>query len=150
MATFTSSLYTQQLQGKAVLPSAAGFTQQVRRAFATVAVTTALAAADVLQFFNVPKNATLVDLALFADDLDSGGPTITLNVGDDAGATSLYNASAIGGTGGVDRSPVRTALGKVYAQDTLVFGTVQAAATAKVAGNVSLLMLYTLDGNAVS
>lgn len=146
MASFNSTNYNNQQLGLTPKPSPAGETRQVRRMYASVAVTSALALNDVLNFFTLPRGARIVDAALYSTDLDTGGPTITIDVGDLDGAATIFSASTAAQAGTFDRSPVKSVIDKQYLVDTLIKGTIHAAATTPAAGTVYLTVWYTHDG----
>jgi hypothetical protein len=149
LANYDNSDYTKEAAGRkqVTTPDHAGSVMCLMR---TVAVDTALALNDVLRFGYLPRGATIVDAKLICDDLDSAGPTITINIGDAAVPARIFAASVAGGTGAVDNHPVNSALGFQYTAKTLIQGVIAAAATTKVAGNVTLVILFTMDGQAVS
>lgn len=149
MAIYNNSDYVKEAAGRkqVTTPDHAGEVYCLSR---TIAVDTALALADVLNFGVLPKGAKIVDAKLVSDDLDSAGPTITINVGDAASAARIFAASTIAGTGGVDNRPVAAAYGFQYTAKTAIFGTIAAAATTKVAGNVTLILFFTMDGEPTS
>lgn len=148
MAQYNSTDYTAQLAGRKVA-AAPGLREALYTARAQVAVDTSLAANDVLNFFYLPDGAVVEDMELIPDDLDSGGPTITINVGDAGSATRYFNAATGAGTGTRNKM-LQSAMGYQISGKTLIFGTIQAAATTKVAGNVTLVAYYKMPGKAVS
>lgn len=150
MAAYSNSDYTKESLGKkqVTTPEHAGNALVLMR---TVAVDTALALNDTLNFGYLPKGAKIVDAKLICDDLDSNGaPTITLDVGDAASAQRIFAASVAPQSGAVDNHPVNAALGFQYTAKTAIIGTVHAAGTTKVAGNVTLIILFTMDGEPTS
>lgn len=148
MASFPSTIYTSQLAGRSNT-AAPGLRSALYEARFQVAVTSALALNDVLDFGFLPKDAVIEDMELISDDLDSGGPSITLDVGDAGSATRYFSANNIAGTGGRAKM-LQAAMGFQLTDRTLVFGTVHAAATTPAAGNVTLAVYYKLPGNPVS
>ena len=80
----------------------------------SVSLTTALAAADVIELVKIPNNAVLLDFTMDVTDLDTNAtPTLTLDIGDDAVANRFVAASSIGQAGG------RLTYGEDGAADTL-------------------------------
>lgn len=122
---------------------------------ADIAVTTALASADILEFFPLPPDHVPVDFVLAPDDLDSGS-SITISVGLlNTGKTDISTASADGGavwmsadTGartGVIGRPTARALWRTSPDATtkrMVGAKIAAAAATAVAGTVSGIMTY--------
>ena len=65
---------------------------------ATFTLTSALAAADVIQMINVFKGETVLGVVCSSADLDSG-TTVTFDIGDDADPDYFVDGSAIAQTG---------------------------------------------------
>lgn len=148
MAALNSSLYTKQAAGRSPVPSGplaagAGIHQQATVAIPATGAGTALN--DTVGLFYVPKGAILVGFTLDSDDLDTGGPTITWDVGDSGSATRILSASTVSQAGGAARALI-TALGYQFTADTAIFATVHAAATTKAAGNISASISYVMGG----
>lgn len=122
---------------------------------ATIAVTTALASADILEFFNLPPDHVPVDCVLDPDDLDTGS-AITISVGLlNTGKTDLSTAAAEGGAvwiatstaaqTGVIARPTTKNLWRVTPSATLsrMFGAkITAAAATAAAGTVGATLSY--------
>lgn len=117
---------------------------QVARAVVTCAA--APATTDTLNFFYMPPNARVVDAYLYPTDMDTGGPTLTLNIGDAALQTRLFSA-APAGAGAVTKLSQAGAFGYQYPSTgkTLVTGVAQANATTPAAGSVELVVVYYVD-----
>jgi hypothetical protein len=110
----------------------------------SAAVTTSLALNDTLTGPSIPAGAYLVDVLLMSTDIDSNGsPTVTLDVGISGAATKFIAASTVGQTGGIAHMGGTTGLGYTPAADTPVIVTVSAAGATKVAGTITLAILYT-------
>lgn len=107
-------------------------------------LTAALALNDVINMVKIPAGATIFDLILVSDDLDTNGaPTITFDVGDSAAPSYYILASTIGQTSGIERIAAHP---KTYtAEDMLSVKVSAGPATGAVAGNISLTALYTMD-----
>lgn len=147
MTTFNTTLYNDQSGGKVPLATPAGDAKNVKRAFGSVVVPNTLALNDLINFLQLPPGAKIVDTFLMSDDLDSNGtPLITVSVGDADGAATIFNASAIAQTGGIDRNPVHTCIDKQYLVKTTLQGKVTAVAATKAQGTIGLCVLFTLDG----
>lgn len=148
MANFNSTVYTAQLAGRTTT-AAPGLRSAIYAARFQVVVTSALALADILNFGYLPKDAVIEDMELIPDDLDSAGPSITLDVGDAGSATRYFSAATGAGTGTRNKM-LQTAMGYQLTDRTLIFGTVHAAAATPAAGNITLQVYYKLPGNPVS
>src|SRR3989304_3625397 len=83
---------------------------------ATYALTAALVVNDVIQMFKLPSGATVHEVILASDDLDSNGtPAIALDVGDATAANRFIAASTVARTGGVARADQAAGIGHQYA-----------------------------------
>ncbi|HEY2481584.1 MAG TPA: hypothetical protein VGI30_05235 [Caulobacteraceae bacterium] len=127
-----------------------GLKGSLKVASAIVAVTNALALNDIVNFFYLPAGATVRAVKLIASTpLDTNGaPTLTIDVGY-AGHTADFLSQSLAGSSatGVDSVDVfATAYDVQLAADTLVFATIHAAGTTKVAGKLRLEITYTVDG----
>lgn len=149
MATITSTQVNRGDQARAGIPGVIG----VKGVAAHPATGDGSAAGDILQMVTVPKGATILDMALSAEDLDTNAtPTITLSVGDGDDDDRFIVASTVAQAGGIVRLGVGVAAAdidgahgfKYTAQDTIDVKIVAAAAT-KAAGNITLTVWYTLD-----
>lgn len=124
----------------------------VKATYAVPASGDGTAADDIIQMVKVPKGATILDVTLTSEDLDSNGtPTIVLDVGDGDDPDRFIDGSNVAQAGGVARlgSGVAAAAtdGLFYtytAEDTIDVKVVTAAAT-KAAGNITLAVLYTME-----
>lgn len=148
MAAFSSTTYTAQLAGRE-MTAAPGLRSTIYSARFQIALTSGAALNDTLNFGFMPLNAVIEDAQLICDDLDTGGPTITIDVGDALSGTRLFSASTAGGTG-TRASCLQAALGYQYPARTAVTGLIKAAATTPAAGNITLLIFYKLPGNPTS
>lgn len=150
MPNYNSTLYVAQLAGRSVVPGP-GLARQVLCAIASVAVDTSLAAADILNFFFMPRGAEVVDGFLKATDVDSNGsPTITIHLGDAGVATRFFTSSVVGQAGTIDRNMNTGGFGYQFTAKTLVFGTIAVVAATKVAGTVWAALFYRMPGEATS
>ena len=116
--------------------------------FATVTCTAALSTADTANFFVVPKGFRLLYAQISASDMDTGGPTLTINVGDSGSAARIFSASAVGGTGTASVAMVAATVGFLYTADTTVTAVAQANATTPAAGTVTLCLIGRYEGTA--
>lgn len=110
---------------------------------ASVAVTTALAINDTLEFGYVPADARIVSAWLKSDDIDSGGsPAIAISVGDAGDTSRFFTTSVVGQAGTANFTPNAKGLNATYTTKTKIYGTVTTAAATPVAGNVTLYLEY--------
>ena len=116
---------------------------------AVVALTTALALNDVINFFYLPMGATIRGASLRASTpLDTNGsPTLTIDVGYTGSTAAIYSQSLAGSSAtGSDGNPLFAELDVQLTADTLIFATVHAAGATKAAGSLRLKIDYTVDG----
>jgi len=133
----------------ASLGASHGLAENSKVAYASVAVTTALAINDTVNFFYLPAGATIRSAYLRASvPLDSNGaPTLTIDVGDTGLTNRIFSASLAGSSvSGSDAVPVWLSLGYQYTAATLISATVKAAGATKVAGSLTLHISYTVEG----
>lgn len=131
----------------------------------TLAITTAPAVNDLYELAKIPKDAIVVDFGLDVPDMDTGGPTLTFELGDRvtsdkfmgnstdlaAGAANGFTASGWGGarvrsTGAAltaDPSEGSLPTTPYAAEDALVLKCT-AAATTFAAGTVRGFLAYTM------
>lgn len=104
----------------------------------------AITAADVttinntVGLFVAPAGFVITDIAAYSTDMDTGGPTLTLSLGDSGSATRLLNASTIGQAGTSVLVLASTGQNYKFAVDTEILMTVTAAATTPAAGTVTI------------
>lgn len=109
---------------------------------------------DVIQMVKIPSGATVLDVILSCDDIDSNGsPAVTLDVGDGSDTDRFIAVSTIGQTGGTARlgSGITddTCHGYTYTADDTIDVLIHAApATAVYSGkSISMTVLYTMQNN---
>lgn len=108
---------------------------------------------DTLGFLTIPRGAILTGLDLAADQLEtSGSPTLTIDLGY-AGSTQAFAAAWAGTsaavTAAVSPNKITLAAGLIgfqFTADTQIFATIHAAATTKKAGNLALVVRYSMGG----
>jgi hypothetical protein len=105
-----------------------------------VACAAAPSTADTINFGYVPANFRLLGATLEATDMDTGGPTLTLNVGDAGSATRLFSASTVAQAGTASSALATTGQGYKYTAKTLITGIAQANATTPAAGTIWLVL----------
>lgn len=114
-----------------------------------VACTAAPSTADSINFGYVPKNFRLLHATIEATDMDTGGPTLTLNVGDSGDADRIFAASTVGGTGTLSSAIATTGFGYKYTDKTLITGVAAANATTGAAGTI-ILALFGIQEDATT
>lgn len=113
---------------------------------ASYAFATAPSLNDLVQLMQIPAGATMVDVILDSDDLDSNGtPTVTFDVGDTTTAGRFIAASTAPQAGGVVHATVAASTDYPYAANTWLYLKVHAAAATFQAGTVRVTALYTMD-----
>lgn len=141
MATLTTSKVASTVQSRTIVNG-------VIAVYATYALSAALALDDVIQMVKIPAGATVLDVKLTADDLDTNAaPAIVLDVGDGGDTDRFIDGSTIGQSGGITASMnVRTGFLHAYtAEDTIDVHVQVGPATGAASGNVKLAVLYTMD-----
>lgn len=110
-------------------------------------IAAALVINDVIQMVKIPKGATILDMVLAADDLDTNvSPAITLDVGDGTTADRFIAASTIAQGGGVARLGQVDGVQFTYTADDTIDVKVKAApGTGATEGHIRLTVLYTMD-----
>lgn len=144
MATYTSPA----VAGNQPIASPAGYADNVKVARAVVTCAASPATTDTMQFFYLPAGARVHLAVLEATDMDTGGPTLTLNIGDAGAAARLFAASTVGQAGTVSTAIATTGADYQYTAKTLITGTAAANATTGAAGSVTLTVFYTIEGAA--
>ena len=109
----------------------------------TYEVGTALIVNDIIEMVRVPKNATVVDVILVTDDLDSDGtPAITLDVGYGGNYDYFIAASTVGQAGGVARMAAATAFPLTLTEEDTIDVHVDTAPDAGGTGTITLTVMY--------
>lgn len=114
-------------------------------AYAEVTCTAAPSTADTINFFDLPAGARVIQATLEATDMDTGGPTLTLNVGDAGSATRLFSASTVAQAGTLSTAIAVAGQGYKYTSKTRITGVAQANATTPAAGTLYLTVLYVVE-----
>lgn len=117
-----------------------GLANNLKAFYFEVACTAAPSTSDTINFGYVPKNFRLLHATIEATDMDTGGPTLTLNVGDSGDADRIFAASTVGGTGTQSSAIATTGFGYKYTDKTLITGVAQANATTGAAGTIYLAL----------
>lgn len=117
-----------------------GLANNLKAFYFEVSCTAAPSTSDTINFGYVPKNFRLLHATIEATDMDTGGPTLTLNVGDSGDADRIFAASTVGGTGTNSSAIATTAFGYKYTDKTLITGVAAANATTGAAGTIYLAL----------
>lgn len=113
---------------------------------ASYAFATAPSLNDLVQMMTIPAGATILDVILDSDDLDSNAsPTIKFDVGDGTTAARFIAASTVPQAGGVAHASVAASTDYTYSANTPLYVKVNTAAATFQAGTVRLTALYTMD-----
>ena len=162
MATFNSTTYTLEAARASPIGGGHGLQGVLRAKRFEVAVSRALALNDVINFGYMPKGARVIDYFVDSTDLDTGGPTITLDIGHAANsqqiadpdrffdATTVAQAAANSPFRGPGATYPATGRGFKFLEDTLITGLVAAAATTPASGTIVLTFLYVQEDFATS
>lgn len=109
-------------------------------------ISAALVINDVINLFYLPPNARVKRGFIKSADLDSAGPSITLDVGDAVDPDRYFAASTIAGTGGVDVVMATTGVDYLNTAKTLVSLLVKAApATSATTGTIVVEIDYMVE-----
>lgn len=147
MAQFNSVQVTQNVPGPGH-----GLGGDVQRFRFTIPIPATFAINDTLQFGIVPAGFRIHGAVLLATDMDTGGPTVTIDVGDGGfGATvadpdRIFAASTVAGTGTYTDLPAATCMDFKYLADTMITGLIKAAATTPAAGTLTLILSGVIEG----
>ena len=126
-----------------------GLANNMKAFYFEVACTAAPTTSDTINFGYVPKNFRLLHATIEATDMDTGGPTLTLNVGDSGDADRIFAASTVGGTGTLSSAIATTGFGYKYTDKTLITGVAAANATTGAAGTI-ILVLFGIQEDATT
>lgn len=138
-STFTSDAVASTVQPRAGLG--------VCSITASYEISAALVVNDVIQMVKVPAGATVLNVILQTDDLDTNGsPAIVLDVGDGTNTDLYIDGSTIGQAGGIEYMNVNTALGNTYTSEDTIDILVQVApATGATSGTLTLTVIYDMQ-----
>lgn len=117
------------------------------RARGEYTITAALAGADTIQLFDLPKGARILGGFIKADDLDSGGSALRLSVGDAGSATRYFSSSTTGsGTLSVDAAMAASGVDYLTTAKTRVFLTVSTGpTTGATTGTIVVSISYNVE-----
>jgi hypothetical protein len=138
-----STLYSAQVASGVQPRDAVG----VNVAYGTYELSAALVINDVIQMVKIPKGATVTDVTLATDDLDSNGtPAIVLEVGDDGDTDRFIAASTVAQAGGVTTLGNIAGFGYAYtAENTIDVKVPTAPATGATSGTISIAVTYIMN-----
>lgn len=154
MATLTAS------RAASTFPVSAGAGGgKLNVAYGTYTLTANPSIADVIQFCRVPAGATVIGGWVQADDIDTGTETFDMDIGWASNGTDAADADGFGNfgvwTGDVVANlrpevanyyilgnVLNTAGPKTFAAETIIQGTVVAAAAAGGTGQITVVVLY--------
>jgi hypothetical protein len=113
----------------------------------TYTISAALAAADTIQLFDLPRNARVLSGGFIkSDDLDTGGTALRFNVGDSGSASRYFSASAAASTGAVDTTMAFAGVDYLCTAKTRVFATVSVApTTGATTGTFTVMLPYIVE-----
>jgi hypothetical protein len=117
-----------------------GLSNNMKAFYFEVACAAAPSTSDTINFGYVPKNFRLLHATIEATDMDTGGPTLTLNVGDSGDADRIFAASTVAGTGTQSSAISTNGFGYKYTDKTLITGVAAANATTGAAGTIYLAL----------
>lgn len=123
-------------------------------AFSTYELTAALVINDVIQMLKVPLGATILDVKLAVDDIDSNGsPVVILAVGDGNVVDRFIKGSTIGQTGGsavigsgVTAATAADAFNYTYTADDTIDVKCTTAPATGTTGTITLSVTYLSPG----
>jgi hypothetical protein len=110
-----------------------------------------LDANDTFDIARLPRGARVLDVILVFTDMDTGGsPTLAFHVGDAADpdrfiASGTATAASRLAAGNSATSAASFAAHTPYTAETLIYGTVSAAAATAAAGTIVATVLYTCE-----
>lgn len=155
MANFNSTEYAAESRNAQPKGGGHGWANVVRVKRFNVALSSALALNDTINFGYMPKGGRVVFRTLEATDMDTGGPTLTFDVGDAGDTDRLFAAATVGQAAanspqlsGVVVNPAGN--GYKYTADTLITGLCKAAATTPAAGTLVLSIFYVQEDSPTS
>jgi hypothetical protein len=115
-----------------------GFANTMKTIGRTISIVAAdNVAANTVGLFKLPAGFTITALLGSATDMDTGGPTMLITIGD-PGSANRYVASVSAGAAIVSWTLAATGLFYVVPADTEVILTIATAATTFAAGTVTL------------
>lgn len=157
MATLTA------LRAAANFPVAGhGFGGNLKIAWGTYTLTANPTAADIIRFCRLPAYATVVGGVFYGADIDTGTETLDIDIGWEDNGTDAADPDGFGNFGVLSGDVITelipvagiwrplqgvllTAGPKTFSAETIISGTVNAAANATGTGVLSVNVYYTLE-----
>lgn len=113
-------------------------------------ISAAIVVNDVFQMVRVPAGATILEIVLQTDDVDSAGPSVVFDVGDGSSTDRFVDGCL---TGQVAANDVACRINQVdghnyvySAEDTIDIIAQAAPATSETTGTLRLTVFYTMQG----
>lgn len=139
-----------------------GFGGSLKIAWGTYTLAANPSAADIIRFCRVPAYATVVGGVFYGADIDTGTETLDIDIGWEDNGTDVADPDGFGNFGVLSGDVITellplagiwrplqgvllTAGPKTFAAETIISGTVNAAANAGGTGVLSLNVYYTLE-----
>lgn len=145
MANVYSGAYNQSADGQTYIARAGSATHHNHPVIQnlTASVTTALAAADVIHLCPIPEGARVSKLVITNDDLDTGTPAITFDIGFTSDADAFGNELTVFQGAATTTVSDTTLAGAVAASaDDELLVTIVAGAGTEAAGDITVLVEY--------
>lgn len=144
---FAATTYTSAQAATAVNPRTCD--NAVCSATGTYAIGAALVINDVIRMVKVPAGATILEVILSSDDVDSAGPSVVYGVGDSGSTTRFISACLAGQVASnlvVCRTNTIAGVGYLEAAEEFISVNVTTApATSTTTGTLNLNVLYTMQ-----
>lgn len=93
---------------------------------------------NTVELFVAPAGFVVTNIAAYSTDMDTGGPTLTLSLGDSGSAARFLSASTIGQAGTSVLVLASTGQNYQFLVDTVIVLLVAAAATTPAAGTLTV------------
>lgn len=139
-----------------------GFAGSLKVAWGTYTLAANPTAADIIRFCRVPAYATVVGGIFYGADIDTGTETLDIDIGWEDNGTDVADPDGFGNFGVLSGDVITelipvagiwrplqgvllTAGPKTFAAETIISGTVNAAAATGGTGVLSLNVYYTLE-----
>jgi hypothetical protein len=124
-----------------------GWNRQVITDSVIIAMTTAMLdnANDDVGLLYVPAGAVIVGATLAGTDMDTGGPTLAIDVGDADDENRIFVASTVGQAGTLSTAIDKAGFLYKYSASTQLRAYIQTAATTPAAGTLYFSVSYFVD-----
>ena len=121
-------------------------------AYGVYEIASALSKADIVEFCKIPAKAVVVNGCLWGDQIETGGPTLEIDVGYSGATAAFLDSGTMPGTAVTDIKPVASIWYPFNMKDgpvtpsataaTTIIGTITAAATAGGTGTLYCMVEY--------